>query len=113
MNAQQGLTIIRERLVEREARPETLQLVDTMIKRASVPGADKAQATLSQLVRLLARSPAANNNIGIYDDLVQLQDELEANANRRVAEAEAEAAKPVPKSKKYYKQLKEREKTAG
>lgn len=109
MNAREGLERIRDRLYEHDARTETLALVDTMIKRASVPGADKAQASMSQLVRMLSRTPVANQNVEVYNDLVRLEEELEtANAHRR-AELEAEEARPLPKSKKFYKQQKAKE----
>ena len=109
MNVREGLIQIRARLVERGARPATLKLVDDMTKRASVPGAERAQGSMTQLVRMLARTPVANADVGVYDDLVGLQDELEGFAAERAEEAAAEEAKPIPKSKKYYRQLKERE----
>lgn len=109
MNVRDGLLQIRERLVERDARTETIDLVDAMIKRASVPGADRAQASLTQIVSLLSRTPVANNNIRVYDELMELQDELESAAQQRAAEAAAEEAKPLPKSRKYYRQLREKE----
>lgn len=107
MNARDGLLQIRERLVERDARTETIDLVDAMIKRASTPGAERAQATLPQLVKMLARTQVANNNIKVYDELVELQDEVEAAASRKVAERESQESRPLPKKKKYYKQQKQ------
>jgi hypothetical protein len=109
MNAREGLERIRDRLYEHDARTETLALVDTMIKRASVPGADKAQASMSQLVRMLTRTPVANQNVEVYNDLVRLEEELETATAQRRAEIEAEEAKPIPKSKKFYKQQKAKE----
>lgn len=109
MNARDGLVQIRERLVERDARLETIQLVDDMIKRASVPGADRAQASLTQLMTLLARTPVANSNVRVYDELMELKDEIEISASRRAQEAAAEESRPLPKSKKYYRQLREKE----
>lgn len=109
MNVRDGLVQIREQLVERDARLETIGLVDQMIKRASAPGTDKAQASLTQIVTLLARTPVANDNIHVYDELMDLRDDLEVTAQQRIAEAAAEEAKPLPKSRKYYKRLKEQE----
>ena len=109
MNAREGLERIRDRLYEHDARTETLDLVDSMIKRASVPGADRAQASLGQLMTLLARTPVANSNVKVYDELMELKDEIEVNASRRAQEAAAEEARPLPKSKKYYRQLREKE----
>jgi len=110
MNARDGLERIRERLVENAAHPDTMALLDEMIKRTSAPGAERTQASQSQLVRMLTRTPAATNNFEVYNDLVRLEAEVNEAAARRAAEVEAEADRPVPKSKKYYKQLKDREK---
>lgn len=109
MNVRDGLVQIRERLVERDARTETIDLVSAMIQRASAPGADKAQASLSQLMTLLARTPVANNNIRVYDELMELKDELDTEAGQRAAEVAAEEARPLPKSRKFYRQQRERE----
>lgn len=109
MNVRDGLVQIRAHLVERDARTETLDLVDSMIKRASSPGADKAQASLVQIVGLLSRTPVAHANIRVYDELMELQDELGANAQQRAAEAAAESSRPLPKSRKYYRQKRARE----
>ncbi len=110
MNVRDGLERIRERLVENGAKAETLNLVDTMIDRASEPGSERAQASQSQLVRMLLRTPAARDNYVIYNDLAKLEEEVVEAAARRAAEAQAEADRPLPKSKKYYKQLKEKQK---
>jgi hypothetical protein len=110
MNAKDGLERIRERLIQNDAQTATLDLVDTMITRASAPGADRAQASQVQLIKLLIRTPVASNNYAVYNDLVKLEADLSEVAARRAAELEAEAAKPIPKSKKYYRDLKEKQK---
>lgn len=114
MNVAEGLQTIRNRLVEQDARPETIQAVDLILKRAALPAAAPASAnSLIQLVRMLMRTPMANNNVNVYNDLVRLEEELDiAGAAFRERQA-AEAAKPVPKTKKFYKQQKEREKKAA
>jgi hypothetical protein len=109
MNAREGLERIRERLYDYDARTETLSLVDTMIKRASVPGADRAQASMSQLVRMLMRTPVANQNVEVYNDLARLEEELDSAGAQRRAEQAAEEARPLPKSRKFYKQQKAKE----
>lgn len=109
MNARDGLERIRERLVANDAHPDTLSLLDTMIARASAPGAERAQASQSQLVRMLVRTPVATNNFTVYNDLVRLEAEVNEAAAQRAAEAESEANRPLPKSKKFYKQQKERD----
>ena len=117
MNVLDGLRTIRERLIERDADPATIEVVDQIMRRAALPAAAAASSnSLLQLVRMLARTPAANANVRVYNDLVGLEEELDVAAStardRRAAEA-AEEAKPVPKTKKYYKELREREKKAA
>ncbi len=113
MNVLEGLKAIRGRLEANGADPATLRLVDDIAKRASLPAAQQANAqSLLQLVRMLARSPVANSNPRVYNDLVGLEENLQNAAVAIRAEREAEDRKPVPKLKKYYKDQKEREKKA-
>jgi hypothetical protein len=106
----EGLQIIRQRLVENGAAPETLALVDTIMQRASLPAAAAASTqSLLQLVRMLARSPVASNNIAVYNDLLRLEEDLQSAAAQYHERMQAEESKPIPKTKKHYKQLKERE----
>lgn len=113
MNARDGLERIRERLIANRAEAATLDLVDTMIVRASAPGAESAQATMSQLVRMLVRTPVATNNFTVYNDLVKLEGEMDEATAIRNAQVEAEANRPMPKSKKYYRELKDKQKRGG
>jgi hypothetical protein len=113
MNVVEGLQTIRARLVENEADPSTLSTVDLFIRRASHPAAQSASAgSLLQLVRMLMRTDGANSNVRVYNDLVRLEEELQVGAAAAQARREAEEAKPIPRSKKYYKEQKEREKKA-
>jgi hypothetical protein len=110
MNALEGLQRIRERLLDNDARAETIKLVDSVIRAASQPGADRAQArSLSELVRRLMRTPAAHANVGIYDDFAVLEEQLDEAGARAAAERAAEETRPMPKPKKYYKALKEKD----
>lgn len=110
MNVKEGLTEIRSRLVENGASEKTLALVDTVLQRASLPAASSASAnSLLQLTRMLMRSPVADGNAEVYDDLIQIEAGLESRAEEFRARREAEDARPVPKTKKYYKDLKEAE----
>ena len=110
VNVLEGLQSIRLRLVENGAAPETLALVDTIMQRAALPAAAPASAqSLLQLTRMLARSPAANANITVYNDLLRLEEQLQAAGQQYHERVEAEAAKPVPKTKKHYKQIRDRE----
>ena len=106
----EGLQIIRQRLVENGATSETLTLVDTIMQRAALPAAAAASTqSLLQLVRMLARSPVASNNIAVYNDLLRLEEDMQTAAAQYHERMQAEESKPIPKTKKHYKQLKERE----
>lgn len=110
MKVQEGLQEIRERLQDNDARPETLKLVDAIMQRASLPAASGASATsLTQLVRMLMRSPVANSSPAVYNDLVKLEADMETKAEEFRALREEEEGRPMPKTKKYYKDLKKKE----
>ena len=80
------------------------------MQRAALPAAAAASTqSLLQLVRMLARSPVASNNIAVYNDLLRLEEDLQSAAAQYHERMQAEESKPVPKTKKHYKQLKERE----
>jgi len=105
-----ALQRVRQRLLENQARPETIQLVDGVLQTAERQGGEQAQVrSLLELVRRLMRTPAANANVGIYDDLAVLEEQLVAAASQAAAAREAEESRPLPKPKKYYRQLKEKQ----
>jgi hypothetical protein len=111
MNVADGLKVVRERLEEQGANPKTLQYVDLFIKRASSAGAAGAAAqSLAQLVRMLMRTPGAVDNTVIYNDLARLEETMLGASAEYQARKAAEDAKPLPKTKKYYKDLKDKEK---
>jgi predicted RNA-binding Zn ribbon-like protein len=110
MNLLYGLERIEERLVENNARPETFKLVDTIRKTANRPGADQAQVrSLVELVRRLMRTPVANASVGVYDDLAVIEEQLVAASVQASTERDAVDNRPLPKSKKYYRTLREKE----
>ncbi len=105
-----ALQRIRQRLVANQARPETLALVDSVLRTAEQAGGDQAQVrSLLELVRRLMRTPQANSNITIYDDLAVLEEQLVQQAAQAAAARAQQEERPLPKPKKYYRQLKERE----
>lgn len=114
MNVREGLEQIRGRLIANDANPATLQCVDGITRRAALPAAAPASAqSLVQLVRMLMRTPAANSDVRVYNDLVRLEEELESAGVAARERQALEDAKPVPKTKKYYKDLKERQQKQG
>jgi hypothetical protein len=62
---------------------------------------------------MFMRNPVAASNPRVYNDFVRLEDELEQAATAMREQRALEDARPVPKTKKYYKELKEREKKTG
>lgn len=110
MNVLEGLKIVRARLVANGANQATLNLVDQIMKRAALPAAASAAAqSQSQLVRMLMRNPITDANVDIYNDLVRLEEELTVHSDRRREEQEALDARPMPKTKKFYKEQRARE----
>ena len=110
VNVLEGLQIIRQRLVENAATPATLALVDAIAQRAALPAAQAASSqSLLQLVRMLQRTPVATKDIAVYNDLLRLEDQLSAASQRVMEQRAAEDARPTPKTKKHYKDLKEKE----
>lgn len=114
MNVQEGLVEIKRRLETQGARPATLQAVDLILRRAALPAAAAAPETsLLKLTRMLMRTPAANTDTGVYNDFSRLEEELEGFAAAYRERAAAEDARPVPKSRKHYKELRDRERREG
>lgn len=118
MNVAEGLQRIRERLVENGADPKTVALVDGIARRASVPSAQAATAkSLMELARMLQRTPVANNDITVYNDLLRLEEQLEQSAaayrDRVESEERQSQAFAEHRSKAYYKQQKDRKKAGG
>lgn len=110
MKVQEGLREIRDRLIDNGAQSKSIQVVDVILQRASLPAASSASATsLLQLVRMLMRSPVANGDPTVYNDFVRIEADLEHRADEFRAIREADDARPAPKLKKYYKA----QKTAG
>ena len=109
MNVIEGLRMIRARLDENAADDATIGHVDQILKRAQVPSVGDASAqSLLQLTRMLMRHPTAASNSAIYNDLALLEEQLERSAVTSAQRAAEEAAKPMPKTHKYYKDLKEK-----
>jgi hypothetical protein len=109
MNVLEGLREIRERLVANNAERATLDAVDQIIRRAALPAASQASSqSLLQLVRMLMRTPLANNNTRVYNDFVRLEEELDSAAASVRAQRAEEEARPVPKTKKFYKEQKQK-----
>jgi len=105
-----GLTTIRTRLADNDADFTTLRFVDIYIKRAQ--GADVSVPSLMTALGKLMRTPEANGDSGIYNDLVLLEEQLQGAAAIAQAQRAEEEARPTPKLKKDYKVQREKERAA-
>jgi uncharacterized protein (DUF849 family) len=73
---------------------------------------DALQRIRQRLVANQARPETlalVNSNITIYDDLAVLEEQLVQQAAQAAAARAQQEERPLPKPKKYYRQLKERE----
>jgi hypothetical protein len=107
MRVTDGLATIRDRLAANNAIPPTLAMVDTYMNRAQ--GTDASAPSLTQLVKMLMRTPEAHKNSGVYNDLTLIEEQLNAATAIALAEREREDARPMPKDKKFYKAQRDRE----
>lgn len=110
MRVTDGLATIRERLAANGAIPPTLTMVDTYINRAQ--GTDASAPSLTQLVKMLMRTPEAHKHSGVYNDLTLLEEQLNTATAIAAAEREREESRPLPKDKKFYKAQRDREQAA-
>lgn len=118
MYVSEGLERIREQLLDAGASQKTIALVDAILARAKTPSAANATArSMSELVKMLQRTPVATNDITVYNDLLRLEENLAAAAQayRERAEGEERQAQAFAesRSKAFYKAQKERKKSGG
>ena len=67
---------------------------------SALPAAAAASTqSLLQLVRMLARSPVASNNIAVYNDLLRLEEDLQSAAAQYHERMQAEESKPFRRRK--------------
>jgi hypothetical protein len=114
----EGLERIREMLLDEGASARTVGVVDAVLARAKTPSAANATArSMSELVKMLQRTPVATNDIGVYNDLLRLEEQLAASAAayRQRADSEERQAQAFAesRSKAFYKAQKDKKKTGG
>jgi len=107
VNIAENLVRLKLRLVDKQAQPHTLEMLDKYITLAQKAGGSEHSTQLRVLHRLM-RAPEAARDTTIYNDLVGLEEELEAYREASAREREAMEARPLPKTKKFYKQQRER-----
>jgi hypothetical protein len=107
MNIAENMIRLQQRLIERRAKPQTVAMLDRYISLAEQMGGNEYTSQLRVLQRLM-RAPEAAKDTSIYNDLVGLEEELEGIREQNAREREAFEARPIPKTKKYYKQRDQR-----
>ena len=114
MNLVDGLERVREMLGANGADPATLRAVDLILANADTMsgGSDARAQSLLQITKMLMRTPVANQDVRVYNDLAKIEQQLTIRAGEVARERAAEAEKPMPKSKKFYREQKERERAA-
>jgi len=112
VNAYDQLNLIRERLEDREAGPETIRLVDKAITLAEPERDNPLSISEQMMIRHLMKMSNAINSYYIQNDLEGLLTDIDNRRTVRhdddVPDATAEGEKrPMPHS--YYKTQKQRQ----
>ena len=113
MNLYEQLIVVRERLEGIGAHDDSMDLVETLLKRAEPAKTDKTNITQVQVLRHMLRMREVSDNYNIYNDLQELlseRDEFEVSAHEDAAPAVYVETERHPKPKSFYKAKKEREK---
>ena len=113
MNLYEQLIVVRERLEGIGAHDDSMDLVETLLKRAEPAKTDKTNITQMQVLRHMLRMREVSDNYNIYNDLQELlseRDEFEVSAHKDAAPAAYVETERHPKPKSFYKAKKEREK---
>ena len=106
MNVVDNMIRLQQRLIERRAKPQTVAMLDQYITLAQRVGGNEHTSQLKVLHRLM-RTPEANRDTAIYNDLAGIEEELESARDELAREREAIEARPMPKLHKYYKNRKD------
>jgi len=113
MNLYEQLIVVRERLEGIGAHDDSMDLVESLLKRAEPAKTDKTNITQAQVLRHMLRMREVSDNYNIYNDLQELlseRDEFETASREDAAPAAYVDTERHPKPKSFYKAKKEREK---
>jgi hypothetical protein len=104
MNIYEQLQAVKTDLMDRQARAETLRVIDKMIARAEPQRENNLSVSRLQVLRHVMRMPDALNDEDVRLDLIGLEGDLEEAAAQRAEAGPAyEEVDKRPKLKKYYK----------
>ena len=111
MNAYEQLEAIRDQLEQNGASEDSIEFVDKFIKRAESERNSSTSFSQMMMLRHLLRQRETIDNFAIYNDLQEIIDGLEG---RRASDDDVRPAyednERHPRSRQYYKALKEKEK---
>jgi len=113
MNLYEQLIVVRERLEGIGAHDDSMDLVETLLKRAEPAKTDRTNISQVQVIRHMLRMREVSDNYNIYNDLQELlseRDEFETASREDAAPAAYVDTERHPKPKSFYKAKKEREK---
>src|SRR5579871_3315972 len=111
MNLYQQLLVVRERLEGIGAHDDSMDLVETLLRKAEPMQHDKSNISQLQVLRHMLHMREVIDNYNIYNDLQELlseRNETEVSAREDAAPAAYEELDRRPKPKSYYKAQKER-----
>lgn len=104
MNIYEQLEAVKADLVDRRARPQTIQVMDKMIARAETQRESPLSMTRLQVLRHVMRTPDVLNDEDVRLDFIGLEGDLEEAAAQRAETGPAyEEVDRKPKLKKFYK----------
>src|SRR5438445_4555941 len=113
MNLYEQLVVVRERLEGIGAHDDSMDLVETLLRRSEPARGDKTNISQIQVLRHMLRMREVIDNYNVYNDLQELiseRDETDIAAREDPAPAAYVDTERRPKPKSYYKAQKERAK---
>ncbi|HLI06074.1 MAG TPA: hypothetical protein VKV40_05845 [Ktedonobacteraceae bacterium] len=111
MNLYQQLLVVRERLEGIGAHDDSMDLVETLLRKAEPTQHDKSNISQSQVLHHMLHMREVIDNYNIYNDLQELlseRDESEVSAREDAAPAAYEDIERRPKPRSYYRTQKEK-----
>jgi len=116
MNLYEQLLVTRERLEGIGAHDDSMELVESLLKKSEPNKNDRNSITQVQVLRHMSRMREVSDNYNIYNDLQELiseRDETEVVAREDAAPAAYVDTERHPRPKSYYKAQKEKSKKKG
>ncbi len=113
MNLYEQLLVVRGRLEGIGAHDDSMELVETLLKKAEPARQDKTNISQIQVIRHMLRMNEVHDNYNIYNDLQELvseRDESEISAREDSAPPAYVDTERRPKPKSYYKAQKAKKK---